>query len=72
MIGNAQRTLIALFAGVLMSPVQAQDAPPQLGAMPDAAQFPQVEFVFEERVTLAPAAGETPVLGARIKVYQIK
>jgi hypothetical protein len=44
----------------------AADAPPALGTMPDAAQFPTVEFVFEERVTLAPATvlGET-ALGHR-------
>lgn len=46
-----------------------QQTPPQatpLGAMPSEAQFPTVEFVFEERVTLAPATvqGET-ALGHR-------
>jgi hypothetical protein len=46
--------------------LQAQEAAPNLGAMPDADQFPQVEFVFEEHVTLAPATvlGET-ALGHR-------
>lgn len=46
--------------------LQAQEAAPDLGAMPNADQFPQVEFVFEEHVTLAPATvlGET-ALGHR-------
>ena len=55
-------------AALLLVPcsVQAQDAPAELGAMPGADQFPPVEFVFEERVTLAPATvlGET-ALGHR-------
>lgn len=53
----------ALVAGSLVS---AQDAAPELGTMPTADQFPKVEFVFEERVTLAPATvlGET-ALGHR-------
>ena len=44
----------------------AQDAGTELGAMPTDTQFPKVEFVFEERVTLAPATvlGET-ALGHR-------
>ncbi len=45
----------------------AQEAPAApLGATPPAEQFPQVEFVFEERVTLAPAVvvGDT-VVGRR-------
>ena len=39
----------------------AQAPQPDLGTIPNAAQFPTVEFVFEERVTLAPATvlGET-------------
>lgn len=46
--------------------VQAQPATSELGAMPSPEQFPTVEFVFEERVTLAPATvlGET-ALGHR-------
>lgn len=46
--------------------VQAQPAASELGAMPTPEQFPVVEFVFEERVTLAPATvlGET-ALGHR-------
>lgn len=44
----------------------AQPAAGELGAMPMPEQFPAVEFVFEERVTLAPATvlGET-ALGHR-------
>lgn len=40
----------------------AQSPGTELGAIPDEEQFPQVEFVFEERVTLAPATvlGEAP------------
>lgn len=55
-----------LLAATLAAPALAQDAPAELGAMPDATQFPTVEFVFEERVTLAPATvlGET-ALGHR-------
>ena len=37
-------------------PALAQDAPADLGTMPGPEQFPKVEFVFEEHVTLAPAA----------------
>jgi hypothetical protein len=37
---------------VFAAPAFAQPQP--LGAMPSAEQFPKVEFVFEERVTLAP------------------
>lgn len=46
--------------------VLGQPAAGELGAMPTAEQFPTVEFVFEERVTLAPATvlGET-ALGHR-------
>ena len=46
--------------------VSAQPAPTELGAMPSADLFPKVEFVFEERVSLAPAVvlGET-ALGHR-------
>jgi hypothetical protein len=38
-------------------------APAALGAQPDAATMPRVEFAFEERVTLSPAVvlGETPM-----------
>jgi hypothetical protein len=54
---------VALATGSLL---QAQEAPADLGAMPNADQLPQVEFVFEEHVTLAPATvlGET-ALGHR-------
>ncbi len=50
----------------ISSLLQAQEPPPDLGAMPTAEQFPQVEFVFEEHVTLSPATvlGET-ALGHR-------
>lgn len=43
--------LLALAAPALF----AQAPATELGAMPSEAQFPKVEFVFEERVTLAPA-----------------
>ena len=48
--------LLALNAGVWAQPIITE-----LGAMPGEEQFPKVEFVFEERVTLAPAVvqGET-------------
>jgi hypothetical protein len=56
-------TFATLAAGSLL---QAQQAVPGLGDMPNADQFPKVEFVFEEHVTLAPATvlGET-ALGHR-------
>lgn len=59
------RTLLLPFL-LVGSAAFAQNAAPELGAMPDAAVFPKVEFVFEERVTLAPATvlGET-ALGHR-------
>jgi hypothetical protein len=55
-----------LLAAAFATGAFAADAPAELGAMPDPAQFPTVEFVFEERVTLAPATvlGET-ALGHR-------
>lgn len=55
-----------LLASVFASGVAAQQTPADLGAMPDAAGFPTMEFVFEEYVTLAPATvlGET-ALGHR-------
>jgi len=47
---------------LLASAVSAQPARTELGAMPAPEQFPTVEFVFEERVTLAPAivVGDAP------------
>lgn len=55
-----------LLATTLTTQVLGADAPTELGTMPEASQFPTVEFVFEERVTLAPATvlGET-ALGHR-------
>ncbi len=55
-----------LLAGVCVAGANAQEPPADLGAMPGAEQFPDVEFVFEEHVTLAPATvlGET-ALGHR-------
>lgn len=56
---------LCVAAGLLLATwgaVFAQDdGPGDLGAMPTPEQFPTVEFVFEERVTLAPATvlGET-------------
>lgn len=50
----------------LVTGALAQPPATELGSMPTAAQFPKVEFIFEERVTLAPAVvqGET-ALGHR-------
>jgi hypothetical protein len=55
-----------LLASACAASAVAQDAPADLGAMPGKAQFPTVEFVFEEHVTLAPPTvlGET-ALGHR-------
>lgn len=55
----------AVFA-LAAAPALAQEAPPDLGTTPGSEQFPKVEFVFEEHVTLAPATvlGET-ALGHR-------
>lgn len=47
----AQATLSGL---LLASHAFGQSEPSPLGSLPDPDQFPQVEFVFEERVTLAP------------------
>lgn len=56
----------ALCCAAFTAAAAEQAAPAELGAMPDPSVFPQVEFVFEERVTLAPATvlGET-ALGHR-------
>jgi len=58
------QSLITLL--VLAAPVYAAAPPAPLGSTPDAAAMPRVEFVFEERVTLAPTVvlGET-ALGQR-------
>lgn len=56
----------ALLLTTLALPSPAAAPPPALGAQPPAEVMPRVEFVFEERVTLAPPVvlGETP-LGRR-------
>ena len=46
---------LALTAPLYGQPPATAPAATELGAMPTEAQFPKVEFVFEERVTLAPA-----------------
>jgi len=51
--------MIKIFSGLLMSYLViitafAQQEQKPLGSMPEPEQFPKVEFVFEERVTLAP------------------
>jgi len=51
-----RRALPVLLAGMgLTSAALAQRPPAPLGAPPPAGAMPRVEFVFEERVTLAPA-----------------
>jgi hypothetical protein len=62
----SRRYCSVLFAGTIAAHALAQEIPADLGAMPDPARFPTVEFVFEEHVTLAPATvlGET-ALGHR-------
>jgi hypothetical protein len=50
----SQFILLSAAMGAMQS-VMAQSAGTELGAMPTEAQFPKVEFVFEERVTLDPA-----------------
>jgi len=54
--------LLCIVAQTTTTPVQAAAPAPALGAQPAAEIMPKVEFVFEERVTLAPpvALGETP------------
>ena len=69
--------LLILLGTVFAGPLTAQQAQTELGAMPTEQQFPKVEFVFEERVTLAPATvlGDTalghrqyiPITGGTIK-----
>ncbi len=61
-------TAVLALALALLSPgVGAQRPPapalPPLGTAPHAEAMPRIEFVFEERVTLAPAVvlGETPL-----------
>ena len=53
---------LPLLCVALATPLCAQPQGTELGATPAPEQFPTVEFVFEERVTLAPATvvGETP------------
>jgi len=57
-------TLAMAFSAAITASQAA--TPPALGTAPDAAALPRVEFVFDERVTLAPAVvlGET-ALGHR-------
>jgi hypothetical protein len=62
--------------------VAAQPKPTELGSMPSKEQFPTVEFVFEERVTLGPAVvlGQTdkghrqfiPITGGTIAGRKLK
>ena len=55
---------LAMAAGVAaQTPPPAKPAAKPLGTMPEAAQFPKVEFVWEERVTLSPAVvlGKTAI-----------
>ena len=74
---------VGALAGILLTVLPplsaaAQPAATELGAMPAEAQFPQVEFAFEARITLGPArvVGETatgqrqyiPITGGTIAV----
>ena len=43
-----------ILSALLIATAFAQPVQKPLGSMPEPDQFPQVEFVFEERVTLAP------------------
>lgn len=54
--------LLCILAQTTTTPVQAAAPAPALGAQPAAEVMPKVEFVFEERVTLAPPVvlGDTP------------
>lgn len=53
--------ILMVFSNVLSVCALAQPSATELGSMPTVEQFPTVEFIFEERVTLAPAVvqGET-------------
>lgn len=58
-------SIILLAAATLLSTAvigQPTGASNELGSMPSEEQFPQVEFVFEARITLAPAVvlGDAP------------
>ena len=55
-------SLALLSSALLSAALTAQPDSAALGAMPPAEQFPKIEFVFEERVTLAPAIvlGDAP------------
>lgn len=48
------KPLAFLVLSLLAASAHGQNPPAPLGSMPRADQFPKVEFVFEERVTLAP------------------
>lgn len=52
--GTAAIVVLAMLGMAGICQAQQPAAPP-LGVAPPAAQFPQLEFAFEERVTLAPA-----------------
>jgi hypothetical protein len=53
--GTAAITLLALLGIACAGLAQQPAASPPLGVAPPAAQFPRLEFAFEEHVTLAPA-----------------
>lgn len=59
---KAIATVLFSAATLLSTAASGQPAQAELGAMPSEEQFPKVEFVFEERVTLAPAVvlGDAP------------
>lgn len=66
MLKSIKPIAASLLLALSCTGVRAQQAAGELGSMPTPEQFPKVEFVFEERVTLAPATvlGET-ALGHR-------
>lgn len=55
-------SLVLLSSALLSTALHGQPDSAALGALPSEEQFPKVEFVFEERVTLAPATvlGDAP------------
>ena len=80
---QAVRLVVRLVIGsVLISSATAAEAPAPVGSAPPPAALPRAEFVFEERVTLAPAVvlGETdlgrrqyiPITGGRIDGPKLK
>lgn len=59
--GSVAGLATILLTVLSLAPAGAQPVPTELGATPSEAQFPQVEFAFEARITLGPSrtVGET-------------